>query len=68
MSRITYTIAKWFGGRWRADMLVDNHRVEKAYFDTYAQALAWCLSKETELAQEVKGEIKWQTQSFDRTQ
>ena len=56
MSRITYTIAKWFGGRWRADMLVDNHRVEKAYFDTYAQALAWCLSKETELAQEVKGD------------
>jgi hypothetical protein len=29
---------------------VDNHPVEKAYFDTEVDALTWCIGKQLELA------------------
>ena len=53
--RVTYSISKWFGGRWRVELRVDNRGVEKAFFYDYAEALAWGEDKVAEKRQEVRG-------------
>lgn len=52
-SRITWDIQEW-RGRYRAEMRVDGHRVNKAYFDTYTQAQEWCYQQRDLLKQEVR--------------
>ena len=52
--RVTYSISKWFGGRYRAELRVDGRYTDKAYFDTYAEAMAWGEDKVAEKRQEVR--------------
>lgn len=49
MSRVTYTITPWPSGRLRAQIFVDGHGVEKAYFQTRAEAESWCAARVAEL-------------------
>lgn len=54
MSRITWQIIGAFGNRHRAIVYVDGFQVATKAFATYAEAMAWAMDKETELAREVK--------------
>ena len=54
MGRVTFETASWFGGRFKATILVDMHAVEKAFFATRDDALTWCLAKQFEYAAQVR--------------
>lgn len=50
--RVTHKIERWFGTRWRVDVMLDGYQVRKAYFDDYAAALAGAMSMEDEVIEE----------------
>ena len=54
MNRVTYSIQRWFGGRWRVELRVDGRYVDKAFFDDYADAMRWGEDKVAEKRQEVR--------------
>ncbi len=54
MSRIRIDVIRAFGGKWRGMVFVDEHLVTSAKFDTEAEALTFCVNKQSELSREVK--------------
>jgi hypothetical protein len=55
---ITYQIIDWYRGRFRAEVLVDGHCVEKAFFDSHADAVIWSVWKVSTRTEEVAGESR----------
>jgi hypothetical protein len=45
---VTWTVTPW-AIRWRAQIYVDHHPVEKAHFDDYREASRWARAKHAEL-------------------
>ncbi len=54
VSRICIDVIRAFGGKWRGMVFVDEHLVASAKFDTEAEALTFCVNKQSELSREVK--------------
>lgn len=53
MSRVTSEVTP-FNGRYRAEVKVDGHKVEQAFFITPTEAKLWCAVKVIELREVVR--------------
>jgi hypothetical protein len=47
--KVTYEVIPWYNARYKGQIRVEGHDVEKAFFDDFRTAERWCKAKVQEL-------------------